>query len=139
MDLRFVTKQIHAFLDYPVALSLVVFPFLLKLGGSHPLAFWLSVGTGVAAFVLTLCTDHQLGVFRVLPYKLHLLVDFHVGIVFVAAAGLIGFTGLDALYYWGNGAAVLSVVGLHKPEPVFPREGLASSDQIVVQRSFLQN
>ena len=54
MDPRFVTKTMHAFLDYPVALSLMLLPFLLQLGGSHPLALWLAVGTGIAAFVLTL-------------------------------------------------------------------------------------
>ena len=116
MDPRFVTKTIHAFLDYPVAISLMVAPFVLGLGSSHPLALWLAVATGVAAFILTLLTDHKLGVFRVLPYSFHLAVDGLVGIVFLLAPSLVGFTGLDAWYYWANGAAVLFVVGLHKPE-----------------------
>jgi len=117
MDPRFVTKTIHAFLDYPVALSLMVAPFLLGLGSSHPLALWLAVGTGVAAFILTLLTDHKLGVFRVLPYSVHLGVDALVGVVFLVAPIVLGFTGIDAYYYWANGAAVLLVVGLHKPAP----------------------
>ena len=117
MDPRFVTKTIHAFLDYPVALSLMAVPFLLGLGSSHPLALWLAVGTGVAAFVLTLLTDHKLGVIRVLPYSVHLAVDALVGVVFLLAPIALGFTGVDALYYWANGTAVLFVVGLHKPEP----------------------
>ncbi len=117
MDPRFVTKTIHAFLDYPVALNLMVAPFLLGLGSSHPLALWLAVGTGVAAFILTLLTDHKLGVFRVLPYSVHLAVDALVGVVFLVAPIALGFVGLDALYYWANGAAVLFVVGLHKPAP----------------------
>ena len=113
---RFVTKTIHAYLDYPVALALMVMPFLLGLGGVNPLALWLSVATGFAALILTLLTDHHLGVFRVLPYSLHLAVDFAVGIVFVLAPFALGFSGLDAMYYWVNGGAVLVVVGLHKPE-----------------------
>ena len=117
MDPRFVTKTIHAFLDYPVALSLMAAPFILQLGSSHPLAVWLAVGTGVAAFLLTLLTDHKLGVFRVLPYSIHLAVDGLVGVVFLLAPSVFGFAGLDAWYYWVNGAAVLFVVGLHKPEP----------------------
>ena len=117
MDPRFVTKTIHAFLDYPVALSLMVAPFVLGLGSSHPFALWLAVGTGVAAFVLTLLTDHKLGVFRMIPYSVHLAVDALVGVVFLVAPVALGFTGLDALYYWANGAAVLVVVGLHKPAP----------------------
>ena len=117
MDPRFVTKTIHAYLDYPVALALIVLPFILQLGASNPLALWLSVGTGIAAFVLTLLTDHQLGVLRVLPYRLDLSVDLMVGVVFAVAPFVFGFTGIDAIYYWVNAAAVLTVVSLHKPEP----------------------
>ena len=117
MSIRFVTKQIHAFLDYPVAVSLMAAPFILGLGASSPLALWLAVVTGVAAFALTLLTDHQLGVFRVLPYGFHLAVDLAVGVAFVLAPSVLGFAGIDAWYYWANGAAVLVVVSLHKPEP----------------------
>lgn len=109
MNIRFVTKTVHAFLDYPVALSLVATPFLLGLGRGNPLGLWVSVATGVAAFILTLFTDHRTGVFRVLPYWLHLAVDRLVGIVFVAVPFALGLRGLDAWYYWANGAAVLLV------------------------------
>ncbi|MEM7128457.1 MAG: hypothetical protein AAF702_19140 [Chloroflexota bacterium] len=121
MNIRFVTKTIHAYLDYPVALSLMLLPFLLGLGNSHPLALWLSVGTGVAAFVLTIFTDHLLGLIRVLPYSFHLTVDFAVGIAFLIAPFVLGFRGIDAWYYWANAGAVLVVVSLHKPEAVSPR------------------
>ena len=116
MSIRFVTKEIHAFLDYPVALGLMVMPFILGLGEVNPLAFWLSFATGVAALVLTLLTDHHLGVFRVLSYQLHLIVDFLVGVVFVLAPFILGLSGLEAAYYWVIGGTVLLVVGLHKSE-----------------------
>ena len=118
MNPRFVTQTMHAILDYPVAISLMAGPLLLNLGSSHPLAMWLAVGTGLAAFILTLFTDHKLGVFRLLPYSVHLAVDSLVGVVFLLAPIVFGFEGLDAWYYWANGAAVMLVVGLHKPEAV---------------------
>ena len=116
MSIKFVTKQIHAFLDYPVALSLIALPFALQMGSSSPLALWLAVSVGAAAFLLTVFTDHHLGIIRVLPYPVHLAVDLAVGLLFVAAPILFGFTGIDAWFYWVNGAAVLTVVSLHKPE-----------------------
>ena len=116
MSLRFVTKDIHAYLDYPVALGLMAMPALLGLGSSNILAFWLSVATGVAALLLTILTDHHLGLIRVLPYKLHLAVDGAVGVVFLLAPFALGFSGLDAAYYWALGATVVAVVGLHKGE-----------------------
>jgi hypothetical protein len=117
MKIRFVTKTVHAFLDYPVALGLIAAPFVLGLGKANPAAQWLSVVTGVAAFVLTLLTDHKTGVFRVLPYRLHIAVDRTVGLVFAAAPFVLGFTGLDAWYYWANAAALLLVTFvLNAPE-----------------------
>ena len=120
MNPRFVTKRVHAFLDYPVAAVLIAAPFLLGLGQSNPMAMWLSVGAGAAALVLTILTDHHLGVVRVIPYRLHLKVDFLVGLVFLIAPILFGFEGIDRIYYWANGAAVLTVVSLHSPESPIP-------------------
>lgn len=113
---RFVTKTMHAYIDYPVALGLIAMPFILGIGQSNPMAFWLSVATGIAAFILTLITDHETGVFKVLPYKVHLAVDFAVGVVFVLAAFALGFSGLDFWYFAVIGLTVLAVVGLHKPD-----------------------
>lgn len=114
--MRFVTKTIHAYLDYPVAVTLMIAPFILGLGVSSPFAIWLSVITGVAAFGLTLLTDHHLGLIKVLSYRTHLTVDFLVGAVFLVAPLLLGFSGLDALYYYVLGGTVLVVVSLHKEE-----------------------
>ncbi len=115
MNPRFITKNMHALLDYPVALALIIAPFLLGLGASTPAAKWLSVGTGVAALILTIFTDHMLGVLRVLPYRFHVLVDGMVGVTFFVAPFALGFRGIDAWFYWANAAAVLSVVSLSKP------------------------
>ena len=79
MPIGFVTKYIHAWLDYPVAAALIILPFVLGLGDSLPMALWLSVATGVAALILTIFTDHHLGLIRVLPYRFHMAVDLAVG------------------------------------------------------------
>lgn len=118
--MKFITKRIHAFLDYPVAIALIVLPYILGLGTSAPMALYLSVTIGVAAFTLTALTDHHLGIYRIVPYKWHLIVDFVVGIVFIGAPFIFGFQAIDAYYYWINGIAVLTVVSLHKPELTRP-------------------
>ena len=116
--MKFITQKIHAFIDYPVALALIGLPFLLQLGSSNPLAFYISVAMGVAAFFLTLLTDHETGVFKVFSYKFHLIVDFIVGLTFVVVPFVLGFEGIDLIFYLANGVAVLSVVGMHKEEKV---------------------
>lgn len=114
--MRFVTRTIHARLDYPVALALIVLPFAIGLGHSSPMALYLSPIVGIAAFGLTVFTDHHLGVFRILPYRLHLAVDLAVGVLFLILPLALGFQGLDAFYYWINGAAVVAVILLSRPE-----------------------
>ncbi|WP_157016875.1 SPW repeat domain-containing protein [Mesorhizobium xinjiangense] len=118
MPFRFITKSMHAYLiDYPVAILLIVAPFLLKLGESSPVALWLSVVAGVAALVLPALTDHQTGLVRVIPYRLHLWVDRALGVVFIIAPFAFNFTGLDAWYYWVLAAAVLLTTSvLNAPE-----------------------
>jgi len=114
--MRFVTKTIHAWLDYPVAIALIGLPFVLGLGASNPLALAISPVVGVAALLLTVFTDHHLGVVRVLPYKLHLSVDLAVGVLFLLLPFALSFSGLDAAYYLLNGAAVVAVIALSKPD-----------------------
>lgn len=112
--MKFVTKKMHAFIDYPVALALIILPFVLGLGETNVIAFYASVITGVAALMLTLITDHQTGVVKLVSYKLHLIVDFTVGLTFILLPFILDFHGLDFVYYLVNGLAVLTVVGLHK-------------------------
>ncbi len=114
--MKFVTQKIHAMIDYPVAIALITLPFLLGLGQSNAIALYASVITGVAALLLTLMTNHQTGVLKLISYKLHLAVDSAVGVAFVLIPFILHFSGLDFVYYLVNGLAVLLVVGLHKEE-----------------------
>lgn len=109
---RFMTQRLHAYIDYPVALGLIIAPFVLGIGmgPSSAWAFAISVIVGLSALVLTALTDHETGVLPVIPYTLHLLADGAVGVGFLAAPFLLNFAGLDALYYWVLGAAILLVV-----------------------------
>jgi len=116
--MRIISKQIHAYLDYPVAIALIALPFLLGLGSSNPLAAQLSVITGIAALILTILTDHQTGLIKLVSYKLHLAVDFLVGITFITLPFILGFSGIDLIFYLVNGIAILLVVGLHKGESI---------------------
>ncbi|MDN4999676.1 hypothetical protein ACFQZO_02095 [Bradyrhizobium sp. GCM10027634] len=117
-DPRFVTRTMHAYLDYPVAASLIALPFVLGLGGSNPSAKWIAVATGVAAVILTFFTNHRTGVVRIIPFSFHVAVDALVGIIFVTVPFVLGFAGLDAWYYWANGGALLVVLCLQKPDAI---------------------
>ncbi|WP_434721368.1 SPW repeat domain-containing protein [Mesorhizobium sp. RIZ17] len=126
MQIRFVTKSVHAYLiDYPVAIVLIAAPFVLKLGQSGSAAIWLSVVAGVTALALATLTDHPAGVVKLIPYPLHLWIDRLVGLVFLVAPFAFGFAGLDAWYYWVLGAAVFLVTSVfNAPEEPLATTGL---------------
>jgi hypothetical protein len=120
--IRFMSKARHAYLDYPVAIGLIILPFALGLGAQSSYSLWLSIVTGVTALILTIFTDHKFGLVKLIPYKLHLTIDLGVGLAFIAAPFLLGFHGIEAVYYWGLGATILLVVGLDNEKDVAPAE-----------------
>lgn len=114
--MNFITKRIHAFLDYPVAIILIVLPFILSLGQSNPIALYLSVSMGIVALLLAILTNHHSGVFKVISYENHLIIDFVIALVFIVSPFIFSFEGLDVYYYWTSGITFLTVVGLQKLE-----------------------
>ena len=63
----------------------------------------------------SLLTDYRYGALRVLSFKGHLAIDALVATAFAVVPSLLGFTGLDAWYFWVNAAAVFAVVALSTP------------------------
>jgi hypothetical protein len=107
VPIRVTTKSILTYLlDYPVAMVLMVTPFLLKLAKRSLVALWLSVVTRVTALLLRALTDHPTGLVRVIRDWLHLWVDRAVYVVSTATPSALHFTGLDAWHCWVLAAAV---------------------------------
>ena len=115
---HFVTRRLHALIDYPVALGLIAAPFVLGIGMDNAIAFTLSIATGIAALLLTAMTDHETGLLPVLSYRAHLAIDGLVGASFIMAPVVFGFSGLALAYYLTVGVTVLGVVAMHKDDDV---------------------
>ena len=131
MSIRFVTRQIHALIDYPVALSLIGAPFLLGIGADNPVAKWLLVGTGAVALVQTILTKFETGLIRVWPYSFHLMVDRIVGVTFLVAPFVLGFNRIDSIYYWANAAALIAATFLLNA----PNQHSMSETRVVDQKT----
>jgi hypothetical protein len=116
MSFRFITKSIRTYLiDCPVAVVLIVAPFLLKLGKSSPVALWLSVVTRVS-LLLSAFTDHSTALVGVIRASLQ-WVDRALGVISITAPSAFHVTGPDAGYSWVFAAAVLlTTSALNAPE-----------------------
>lgn len=112
MKLRFITPTLHGVADYSAGLGLIIAPFLLNLGESSHMAIWISVLSGVAVFAASLLTDYKLSLLRIIPFQGHLAIDLAVATTFMILPFALGFTGIDAAYYWFNATVVFLVVSL---------------------------
>jgi hypothetical protein len=83
--MRFIPTKIHAGLDYILGLVLSVFPFVTGIhqGG---LIEWGPMLLGHSLILYSLLTNYELGVLRLIPIKLHLILDAVGGVVLIALA-----------------------------------------------------
>lgn len=81
----------HGILDYAGGLLITTSPWLFgfaKLGGA-PLLIPLCLGS--MQLLMALFSNHPLGVIKVFPMPLHLVIDMLAGIILIAAPWVYGF------------------------------------------------
>ena len=85
-----IPRSVHGVLDYAYAFLLGASPFLFGFGhvAEARIAAWM-VAAAVLAF--TLLTRFELGVWRVLPYRVHLLLDAVGNGAMLALPWVLGF------------------------------------------------
>lgn len=98
--MRWLPTKVHGVLDYLVGLLFLVLPHLL---GWTANAVALFTVLGAITIAYSLFTAYELGVLRVLPVELHLLLDGVLGIILLGIADLMfsqgrHFTSLVALF-----------------------------------------
>jgi hypothetical protein len=90
--MRILSTYIHGMLDYVVGVALIMAPNIFgfsELGGP---AVLLPRVLGTAAILVSLLTNYEWGVFRVIPMRVHLVVDFLSGALLAASPWLFGFS-----------------------------------------------
>lgn len=80
--MKVIPTRIHGILDYLSVVALFALPRLLDAGQNATTLFTL---VGITALIYTLLTRFELGAFKVLPMKVHLLLDMMSGLLLLAA------------------------------------------------------
>lgn len=84
-----ITTQIHGYVDYLMGIILILLPFLFDFpDGAVPIFVALGAGT----IIYSLLTDYELGLVRILPMKIHLVIDLVVGVFLIVSPWIFGFT-----------------------------------------------
>jgi hypothetical protein len=88
--MRFIPTKIHGVLDYVVGLLLIFAPRILGFQNGGP-EDRIPVFLGVATLIYSLLTRYELGVFKVIPFKAHLTLDFLSGVFLAISPWAFGF------------------------------------------------
>jgi hypothetical protein len=93
--MRFLSTKAHGVIDYLVGLLLIAVPWIFGFaqGGMET---WIFVLAGVGALIYSLFTKYEMGVVKVIPMPMHLLLDALSGIVLAASPWIFGFS--DVVY-----------------------------------------
>ena len=118
--MRFLTTYVHGILDYIVGAALIVAPNIFGFSEVGGMAVLLPRVLGVAAIVVSLLTNYEWGLMKVIPMPVHLGIDFLSGALLAASPWLFGFATDPANAWMPHvvfGLAEILVVFVSQREP----------------------
>lgn len=121
--MKFIPRKAHAILDLVLALILILYPWLFftKPSGVATTTFLI---TGIALLWYSLMTKYEVGIFKFINMKVHLAIDFFLGLMLAASPWLLG---LGPTYLWppvviGAGLMLLAVCTNNRSIPISRQE-----------------
>jgi hypothetical protein len=87
--MKFISRKLHATLDYLSALILIAAPFIFGFDGT---AKWVAILVGVMIVVMSMLTDYEGGMVRTIPMSVHLTADVVAGLFLAASPWLFNFS-----------------------------------------------
>ncbi len=93
--MKLINTKVHGFHDYFTWLLLLVSPWLFRFANGRA-EMWIPVALGVFTLLLSLITDYEFGLFKMISMKTHLAVDIATGLFLTISPWLFGFS--DRVY-----------------------------------------
>ena len=115
--MRFLTTRVHGAIDYLWGIALMASPWLFGFGDVSA-ATWVALVFGAGAILYSLLTAYELGLLKILPMPMHLILDGLGGVVLAASPFLFGFA--DRVLWPHVLFGLFSVVAclVTRPEPM---------------------
>ena len=106
--MRFLPTRVHGVIDYLWGVSLIATPWLLGFANGGA-AQYLPQLLGAAIIIMSLITDYELSVTRIIPMPVHLAIDVAGGALLAVSPWLFGFA--DRVY-WPHLIVGLAEIGV---------------------------
>ena len=106
--MRFLSTRVHGMMDYATGGLLIVAPWLFGFADGSA-AQWLPIVLGAGIILMSLLTDYELSISRIIPMGAHLAVDGLGGALLAVSPWLFGFADRT---YWPHLIIGIAEVGL---------------------------
>lgn len=88
---RVILTYVHGLLDYPVAVVLFLAPYIFGFDHRRDAAVYVPQALAVVVVLQSLCTRYEAGLFKLLPMRAHLMLDYLASIFLAASPWIFGF------------------------------------------------
>jgi len=107
--MKIIPLKFHEILDYVTVIAFLLIPSLFALSGTPA---YLSYILASVHLLMTLLTNFQFGIWKVIPLQIHKIVERIVGPVLIAVPWIFRFSGdLTARYVFIGAGIVILIVG----------------------------
>ncbi len=89
--MKVLSPKIHGIIDYIVAIALLLAPNLFGFADVGGVAVMVPRVIGVLILAQALITKFDVGVLKIMPFSLHLMMDYVIGAVLAASPFIFGF------------------------------------------------
>ena len=89
--MRFIPTRVHGILDYVVGVLLIFAPRIFGFQNGGP-EDRIPVMLGIATLIYSLLTRYELGLIKVIPFRVHLTLDFLSGVFLAISPWVFGFS-----------------------------------------------
>lgn len=124
--MRFIPRPIHGILDYLAGFLLLASPWIFGYVDEQPVSTDMAMIFGGGMMLYTALTNFELGLVRLLPFPVHLGLDFTMGLTLLGAPILFSIGGTPAVVFVIFGilelalAAMTRTKGSTRGHPEFP-------------------
>ncbi|HLL60460.1 MAG TPA: SPW repeat protein [Candidatus Nitrosocosmicus sp.] len=90
-NMKMIPTKVHGILDYATGIALLLAPNLFGFADVGGAAVAIPRILGIMILVQSLMTNYELGVMKMIPMSMHLMVDYVASLFLVASPWLFGF------------------------------------------------
>lgn len=115
--MNLISTKLHGVIDYAYGALLIASPWLFGFAEGATAALWVPVLLGGMSLIVSVCTNYETGLFKLLDMRMHLLWDAMTGITLALSPWIFYFYDMVAKPHLLLGAASLLITLLSRRYP----------------------